>query len=144
MAKKISRREFIQECGLATLGVFVIGEEIFLKRNIAQAAKDNWDAGNLHHLIPIVNHERIFIKTSFKSPLKKAPRLKIGQRYAEGIKSDTLGRFWQFDISGLEAGKEYELRIEDGAGGFLCDPWPLKTFPHPKSKVEHLRILAFT
>lgn len=144
MARIVSRREFIQGVGLGILGTMAVGEGLFPNFSAAQSKKDNWYMGDLGHLIPIVNHERVFLKASFKSPLKKTPRLKIGQRYAEGIKSDTLGRFWQFDVRGLEASKEYELRIEDGSGGFLCDPWPLKTFPHPNSNVEHLRILTFT
>ena len=144
MAQKISRREFIQASSLLFLGSMAMGEGLFHKSIAAKEIKNNWNAGDLHHLIPIVNHERIFIKTSFKVPLKNTPRLKIGQRYVAGIKSDTLGRFWQFDISGLEAGKEYELRLIDGSGSFLCDPWPLKTFPHPKYQAERLRILTFT
>lgn len=144
MTNTISRREFMQNAGLAILGTMAVGEGLFPKASAAQLKKDNWNMGDLRHLIPIVNHERIFLKTSFKFPLKKTPRLKVGQRYVEGIRSDTLGRFWQFDVRGLEAGKEYELRIADGSGGFLCDPWPLKTFPLPNSNVDHLRILAFT
>lgn len=144
MARKISRREFIQEAGLTIFGTMAIGGGVFPEFSYAHLAKDNWNRGDLRHLIPIVNHERIFLKTSFKSPLKRTPRLKVGQRYVEGIKSDTLGRFWQFDLSGLEASKEYELRIEDGSGGFFCDAWPLKTFPLPNSRVDHFRILAFT
>ncbi len=144
MGENISRREFLQAGSLAILGATAAGAGVFPRIVQAQHTRDNWNPGDLTHLIPIVNQERIFIKTSFKVPLKQAPRLKVGARSEEGLKSDTLGRFWKFDVRGLEAGKEYELRIVDGSGSSICDPWPLRTFPVPSAYPGRLRILAFT
>jgi hypothetical protein len=110
----------------------------------AQSPRNNWKHGDLVHLIPVVNHERIFLKTSFRVPLREKPRLRLGSLTAEGIKSDTLGRFWQFDVPGLEPGKEYELRLTGEGSQALCDPWPLKTFPAPHTRPDRLRILAYT
>ena len=43
--------------------------------------------------------------------------------------TDTAGEHWQFQASGLAAGRRYTLSLEDGGGAALCEPWPLATFP---------------
>jgi hypothetical protein len=144
MARELNRRDFIQTSGFAVLGAAALGSGLFAGRAGAQSPRNNWKQGDLVHLIPAVSHERIFLKTSFRAPLRERPRLRLASFTAEGIQSDTLGRFWQFDVPGLEAGKEYELRLTGEASRALCDPWPLKTFPDPHSRPDRLRILAYT
>jgi len=48
-----------------------------------------WNEGQLVHLIPTANHERILIKASFKSPLASTPQLPIGGKSVDGVKTDT-------------------------------------------------------
>ncbi len=105
---------------------------------------DCWDEGMVAHLIPTVNHERILIKVSFRAPQRHPPFLKVGRRKLVAYRADTEGRFWQFDVRGLSPNTEYELSLVDRAGRRLCEPWALRTFPAPESRVDHLRVLAFT
>jgi hypothetical protein len=108
------------------------------------AAEAAWNSGQLAHVIPGANHERFLIKTSFIEPLHAPPQLVLGGRSAPGVRSDTGGRFWQFDVAGLAPATAYTLQIVDAAGRVLCDPWPLPTFPAPDAPATSLRILAFT
>jgi hypothetical protein len=104
-----------------------------------------WNHGDVFHILPTVNHERFLIKTSFTRRLADAPVLKVGQAaVVKGVKTDTEGRFWTFDAGGLAPDTEYELSLSDAGGKKLCDPWPLKTFPHPNSKPKRLRLLVYT
>jgi hypothetical protein len=96
------------------------------------------------HLLPTVSHERILIKTSFERPLAEPPRLRIGDAYFPGTRTDTRGFFWLFDAPGLEPSTTYELVIQTAAGSDLCDPWVLTTFPAPGAEPEHLRLLIYT
>jgi hypothetical protein len=84
-------------------------------------------AGTPHS--PTVNHERFLVKVSFKEPLTGAPLLYVGRdAKTRGVRTDTEGRFWMFNVPGLSPDTEYDLvlKTEDGRG--LCDSWPLKTF----------------
>jgi hypothetical protein len=144
MTRDLSRREFLQASGGAFLGAAVMGSVFFPKTAEAQPLAGRWNQGELVHLIPVVNHERIFIKTSFQAPLNQPPLLQVGTHSVVGTQADTIGRFWQFDVRGLAAGKEYELRLRSHSGGFLTDSWSLKTFPSPEFRADRLRILAFS
>jgi hypothetical protein len=108
------------------------------------AAEAGWNAGQLAHVIPAANHERFLIKTSFVEPLQASPQLTVDGRAAPGVRSDSRGRFWQFDVGALAPATGYRLQILDAAGRALCDPWPLQTFPAPDAPATALRILAFT
>ncbi|NIB43624.1 hypothetical protein HBA55_28710 [Pseudomaricurvus alkylphenolicus] len=110
----------------------------------ASESQDTWNQGELAHLIPLVNHEQLLIKTSFVRAQDVTPYLSIDGRKVAGRPSDTLGRFWQFHAAGLQAGRQYELQLQDRTGKALTDPWPLKTFPHPDATPDQLRILAYT
>lgn len=59
-----------------------------------------------------------------------------------GMRTDTAGSHWSFDIDGLSPATAYRISLE--AGGPLCDPWPLATFPAPGAAVDRLRLLSFT
>lgn len=104
-----------------------------------------WRHGEVFHILPTVNHQRFLIKTSFMRPLTDAPVLRVGHAGAvKGVKTDTEGRFWMFDARGLAPETEYRLELTDAAGQKLCDPWPLKTFPHPDANPERVRLLIYT
>jgi len=133
----LSRRDVIHLSGVAALA----GLAAHLGGAMAQP---RWNAGQLAHVIPTANHDRFLIKTSFKSAFERPPVLRIGNRRVEGTKTDTVGRFWMFDVSGLTPATQYELQIETGGRQVVCDAWPLKTFPAPGSRTDRLRILAYT
>ena len=104
-----------------------------------------WNHGEVFHILPTVSHERLLIKTSFTKNLADPPDLKVGRTVAvKGVRTDTEGRFWMFDAGGLAPDTEYELVLTDAGGKKLCDPWPLKTFPHPDSSPKRLRLLIYT
>lgn len=103
-----------------------------------------WNQGSLAHLIPIASQDRFLIKASFRDPLPKPPQLTVGRLRFLGKRSDTRGRFWQFDATGLSPGTEYSLRILDAAARPLCDAWTLRTLPAPDQEAASLRILAYT
>ncbi len=108
------------------------------------AAETSWNAGQLVHVIPTANHARFLIKTSFVEPLQTRPQLMVGDQATPGVRSDSHGRFWQFDVAALAPATVYRMQIVDAAGRALCDPWPLRTFPAPDAAAAKLRILAFT
>ncbi|RJQ67531.1 MAG: hypothetical protein C4519_23990 [Desulfobacteraceae bacterium] len=104
-----------------------------------------WNAGDVVHILPIANHERFLIKTSFKRPLQAAPALGVGTlNNVRGVMTDTEGRFWMFDAPELSPDTEYELVLKDAKGQKLCDAWKLKTFPAPDASPEHVRLLIYT
>src|SRR5262245_11659466 len=137
IAGNLNRREFLQASAAAA---GVIGCPHLVD---AQSA-DTWDQGQLAHLIPAANHERLLIKASFKSPLKDAPHLAVNSKSIVGERTEASGRFWRFDATSLAPATQYELRITDAGGAPLCDAWPLKTFPAPDATPERMRILAYT
>jgi hypothetical protein len=104
-----------------------------------------WNAGPVFHILPTVNHERILIKASFTKSFSDAPRLTIdGVGSFDGTMTDTKGRFWSFDASGLKPDTTYSLVLQDAGGADLCDTWPLKTFPAPDASPKQLRLLIYT
>ena len=107
-------------------------------------AESEWDAGILQHLIPAASHERFAIKASFIESPSGPPVLLVGDRQVAGRQTDSAGRFFAFDIGGLEPDVEYPLRLVDRGGETLCDPWPLRTFPHPDAEPSHVRLVAYT
>jgi hypothetical protein len=105
----------------------------------------HWNSGQVLHILPTVNHERFLVKVSFKEPLTGAPLLYVGRdAKTRGVRTDTEGRFWMFNVPGLSPDTEYDLvlKTEDGRG--LCDSWPLKTFPAPDADPDHVRLLIYT
>jgi hypothetical protein len=103
-----------------------------------------WNQGRVAHIIPTANHERFLIKVSFAEVLDKPPQLSVNGRQVTGSQRGPIGRFWRFDVDGLDPATEYELKLADANGSALCDPWPLRTLPRPEDAVEKLRILAYT
>ncbi len=102
-----------------------------------------WDSGEVVHLLPTVSADRILIKASFKTPLTSAPTLAAGDRAVTGLRTDSAGETWSFDVGGLKPDTAHRLALTTG-GKALCAPWELKTFPAPDAAPQKLRLLVFT
>ncbi|MHA1309989.1 MAG: hypothetical protein ACTSQO_03590 [Candidatus Helarchaeota archaeon] len=102
-----------------------------------------WDHGAVVHILPAVSDNRILLKVSFMYSVSN-PKLEVNGTNYVGVMTDTRGFFWMFDVKGLISNSTYELKLKDGSGTLLCDPWTLKTFPDPNSNPKNLRVLVFT
>src|SRR5262245_27466718 len=94
-----------------------------------RAQEKSWNAGAVRHLLPGVSHNRLLLKASFVRPLTAPPALRAGSRKAPGVRLDTSGEFYSFDLARLAPDETYQLVLEDNAGKALCDRWPITTFP---------------
>src|SRR6266478_9882495 len=99
-------------------------------RRPAGAADNAWNAGEVEHLLPAANHNRILLKASLREPVKGGAVLHVDGRPVAGTQTDSDGYFWQFDATGLEPSRTYMLNLTDAGGRLLCDAWPLATFPN--------------
>ena len=138
----LTRRELLLLKSMAAAGAFV-GRPFDLADWLGSAAvaqETDWDAGELFHVLPTVNHDRALLKCSFQAPLPEAPELRVDGRRITAQKTDTRGRFWAFDVDALRPATEYDLQLRTGRGGFLAEPWTLSTFPSPDSEIGHVRI----
>src|SRR5262245_37055558 len=86
----------------------------------AQETASAWQAGDVQHVLPTVNHQRFLIKASFKTAPIQTPALLVGGRKVPGRPGDSRGFFWAFDAPGLEPGRQYELQLIDARGRELC------------------------
>ena len=135
------RRRFLQ-LSSSVAGVSLLGWQI---SGLAWGVgKEEWDRGDITHIIPTANHERFLIKTSLLESREDPPVLLVNDRKIPGSKTDLVGRFWQFDVPNLRPDTQYTLRLIEAAGGTICDSWPLKTFPAPGTMPKRVRILAYT
>jgi hypothetical protein len=137
----IDRRGFLTSAlgaGAAALGVGACGREP------SPPPYDGWDAGDVAHLLPTANHQRFRLKASFTAPQPEPPELRVGERRVTGVRSDTRGRFFAFDVDGLEPQTRYTLRLHAASGRPLCAAWPLATLPAPDAEPERFRLLAYT
>lgn len=105
-------------------------------------AESSWKAGDVAHILPTVNHNRMLVATSFKRVVN-APILKVGQQSFKGQMRDSQGYFWGFDCTNLQPATAYTLQIFENKEP-LCDAWPLKTFPAPNAEVEQLKLMVYT
>jgi phosphodiesterase/alkaline phosphatase D-like protein len=110
----------------------------------AAPSSGDWDPGPVQHLLPTVSHERLRLKASFKRSLDDAPRLRVGGQTVRGKRSDSAGRFWSWDVGGLRSDRSYRLRLLNGRGRSLAEPWKLRTFPAPNARPDKLRLLIYT
>jgi len=106
--------------------------------------ESGWNGGEVFHILPTVNHERILVKASFKKAMVSPPQLTVDGKPYSGHMTDTQGFFWRFDADGLEADRSYRLQLTESSGKPLCDSWSLRTFPAPDARPEKLRLLIFT
>ena len=103
-----------------------------------------WHAGDVRHLLPTASHDRLLVKVSFERPMLTPPVLRAGAKAATGVRLDTAGEFYSFDIPDLEPEHTYELSLQNSSGKALCSPWPLSTFPSPEAKRRKFRLLVYT
>ncbi|MEO8127273.1 MAG: hypothetical protein ABI822_09290 [Bryobacteraceae bacterium] len=129
-----SRRHFLTNSSLGGAGV-LLG---------SQQGGTNWNPGVVRHLLPAINHERLLLKASFLRPQSAAPLLRAGPLRAAGIRTDSAGEFYSFDIAGLEPQRTYQLELLDSRGKPLCDPWPISSFPGPEAQPKRFRLFAYT
>ncbi len=64
-----------------------------------RAQEKNWQAGTVRHLLPGVSHDRLLLKASFVRPMTAPPTLRAGTRKATGMRLDSTGEFYSFDLS---------------------------------------------
>ena len=134
MPTTLSRRQLLA-AGITGAAAFAIP---------GRAQEKPWSAGTVRHLLPGVSHNRVLLKASFVRPLPAPPTLRAGARKAAGVRLDTAGEFYSFDLTGLEPQHTYELRLEDAGGRSLCDPWPIATFPTAESPQKRFRLFVYT
>jgi hypothetical protein len=141
-----TRRELL--IGAAAAGAATIGSSLFGAVSASAqgaAASDEWDSGQLVHLLPTASHERLLIKASFARPLADAPVLELaGRKRIRGQMTDTRGEFWLFDAPDLRPATTYRLSMRSAAGRSLCEPWNISTFSAPDAKPGQLRLLIYT
>jgi hypothetical protein len=101
----INRRDLLEAgTGLAALGL------LGWPRAVAARQADIWNQGQLAHLIPTANHERILIKASFKSSLTGTPRLTVNGKSVDGVQAG-LG-----DVTGALMFRRFSPRCNMSCG----------------------------
>src|SRR5258708_24559656 len=131
-----TRRQFLQ--GMTTLAAAsVVPEELRAQSKSAPL----WNGGDLVHLLPTVNDERMLIKASFVRALAKPPRLLVDKRAASSRRTDGSGEHWEFTIDGLQPARRYTLQLVDAGGEKLPHPRPLENFPSPRARRQTPRVL---
>src|ERR1700751_6041241 len=140
-----TRREFVMGAAAATLPRLIVsgigGPAAAAESPVAR--DDNWDQGEVQHLIPTASHDRFLIKASFTKPQVAPPELRVGTTKVRGQSNAAAGDFWQFDVPGLTPSTPYKLSLASSAGRALCEPWQLSTFPAPDSMPERLRLMIY-
>lgn len=137
---RVSRRRFAQ----AGAALLAFGAAAKAKAPAGGTfAADGWRQGDLAHLIPGANHNRILVKCSFNTP-RKPPLLRIGGELAQAHQTDTEGRYFAFDAPNLKPNHEYALQLVDRNNHPLADAWPVRTFPAPRARPKAVRLLAYT
>jgi hypothetical protein len=63
---------------------------------------------------------------------------------ADAAAAAPTGRFWRWDVEGLRPDRPHRLRLLDGRGRHLAEPWEVSTFPAPQARPRHLRLLIYT
>src|SRR5262249_23312739 len=101
--------------------------------------EDAWKSEAIDHLLPTVNDRGLWLRGSFRRPLSGAALL-IDSRRVAGQRTDTEGKFWEFDAPNLEPDRRYTLTLIDAAGRPLGDPWPIRTFPDRQDTPARLRL----
>jgi hypothetical protein len=141
-----TRRDFMLGAAAATLPR-PISSGIGGPASAAEATapqEENWDQGEVQHLIPTVSHDRLLIKASFTQAQEAAPELTVGAVRVRGQANTAAGDFWQFDVTGLSPSTPYKLSLTGAGGRALCEPWSLSTFPAPDATPDRLRLMIYT
>jgi hypothetical protein len=139
---RVRRRDFLAGTA-ATTASLALGLPLGCDDDVPPFVEaTGWNAGEVAHVLSTVNDRRIRLKVSFRTR-RQEPVLRVGERSSPGVGTDSGARFFAFDVAGLEANTEYELRLEQ-AGVALCDSWPLRTFPSRGVFPERFRLLSYT
>ena len=140
-----TRRELLGAGASAALGLLPLGGNRAAAQTAAttNTVPQGWDDGEVAHLLPTSNHNRILVKASFKNPLDGAPNLQVGDQRVVGQRSDTRGSFWQFQAADLKPATTYQLSLTSTGGRALCQPWTLSTMPAPEEMPSRLRLLGY-
>jgi hypothetical protein len=141
-----TRRDLLGAGASAALGLLPLGSRTARAQTTpaTNATQPGWDDGELAHLLPTSNHDRILVKASFKKPLEAAPTLQVGDQRVLGQCSDTRGLFWQFQAADLKPGTAYQLSLTGSDGKALSQPWKLSTMPAPDEMPSRLRLLVYS
>ncbi|MEO7652615.1 MAG: alkaline phosphatase D family protein [Bryobacteraceae bacterium] len=116
----------------------------FLGSALVAGVASAWNQGTVRHILPTANHQRFLVKVSVAEPLARPPvLLAAGNKYT-ALRTDTEGHYWSFDVGGLKPATSHDLSLSDAHGKRLCDPWPLKTLPHPDERVSRFRLMVYT
>lgn len=141
-----TRRELLGAGASAALGLLPLGGNRAAAQTAAttNTVPQGWDDGEVAHLLPTSNYNRILVKASFKNPLDGAPNLQVGDQRVVGQRSDTRGSFWQFQAADLKPATTYQLSLTSTGGRALCQPWTLSTMPAPEEMPSRLRLLVYS
>ena len=142
MSERLRRRDILRLIGAAPPALLLPG--CAAPRTAREVAAAEWRRGDVVHILPTASHRRLLIKASFAEPRADTPRLSVDGGAVDGTMTDTRGRYWQFDVDGLQAAATTRLQLIAPGGRALCDPWPLRTLPHPDDDVAKLRMLVYT
>jgi len=136
----MKRKTFIKTSIILGSGLPFIG--CLNEKTQTGVEESNWNTGDVAHILPTVNHNRMLVSTSYKRAVK-SPVLKVGGQSFKGQMRDSKGYFWAFDCSDLKANTQYDLRLFENQNP-LCDTWQLKTFPKSDADIDHLKLMVFT
>jgi hypothetical protein len=89
MSTPLSRREWLAATISGAAALTITG----------RAQTQKWNAGDVRHLLPGVSHNRVLLKASFGRSLSAPPILRAGSRKAAGVRLDTGGEFYAFDLT---------------------------------------------
>lgn len=95
-------------------------------------------------VLPSVTSQEIGLKVWMAQPQTVAPILTVSGRRARVQALDSNGLVWGFQASGLTPETAYDLRLRDGSGRDLREPWILRTFPNARSTPSSMRVLVFS
>jgi hypothetical protein len=107
---------FIDRRSLLKLGVGVSALAAVPGCTPSFTPDDDWQRGDLQHLLPLVSHNAFNIKLSFNKAMLSVPALCVNQHMVSGERQDSQGRFWAFRMGGLAADTEYTLQLFDQEG----------------------------
>jgi phosphodiesterase/alkaline phosphatase D-like protein len=133
----MDRRDFVT--GLAGAGALAVAP--LTAR--AALAQDSWTSDAIEHLLTTVNDRRLLLKASVARPFASIS-LVLADRRIAGQRTDSEGKFWEFDAQDLTPNQTYQATLIDAAGRPLGDSWPIRTFPDPQDMPEKLRLAIYT
>ncbi len=136
----MNRKDFLKTSIYLGAGLSFIG--CLSDKTQTGVVESNWKDGDVAHILPTVNHNRMLVTTSYKRVVKQ-PTLKVGNTVIQGQMTDSKGYFWLFDCPGLAPATAYKLQLFEQQKS-LCDAWELKTFPAPNADAKQMKLMVYT